>query len=117
MNKDCERLVLDAVLDGQLLQVVEYRAGMASVKKHVEPEGGKAIQGKVMVRHLVEIVGSKGFESMLVLEFLPETVTDPETVKIPWEKGRRYAFPISKMNRENGKATAFLDSKREVIPL
>jgi hypothetical protein len=115
--KPNEQKLLSAVLDGQLYLVAEYRGGLATVKRQVDKEDGKAKSGKVTVRHIIEIISLFGVDSVMMLQFMPETVTDPAAVKIPWEKGKKYAFPLTKMDRENGKATAFLDANREVIPL
>jgi hypothetical protein len=115
--KPNEQKLLSAVLDGQLYLAGEYRSGMASQKKFVDKGDGKAKANNVMVRHLIEVTGFFGVDSVTLLQFLPDTVTDPATVKIEWDKGKRYAFPISKVIREGGKTSGFIDGNREVIPL
>ncbi|MES2439898.1 MAG: hypothetical protein V4584_12550 [Verrucomicrobiota bacterium] len=115
--KPNEQKLLVAVLDGQLYLVGEYRGGAATGKKFADTTDGKAKTGKVMIRHMVETIGFFGVDSILLLQFLPDTVTDPASVKIEWEKGKRYAFPISKYGRDGGKTSGFLDGNREVIPL
>ena len=77
---------------------------------------GKA-KGKVTVRHLIEISGSAGLDSITVFQGVPESVIDPATVKISWEKGKLYGFPMVSLGREKGKTSCLLDNNREVIPL
>lgn len=108
--------LIDAVLDGQFYLVGEYRGGYVGKREFVDKNTGKAV-GKVSVRHLIEICGSAGVDSVTVFESVPLTVIDPATVKIPWVKGKRYAFPLVSLAREKGKTSALLDTSREVIPL
>jgi len=115
--KPNEQKLLAAILDGQIYVVGEFRSGLASAKKLVDSTDGKVKGGKVMVRILIEVEGFFGVEPVMLMQFLPESVTDPASVKIEWEKGKRYAFPLSKIGRENGKTSGFLDGNREVIPL
>lgn len=108
--------LLEAVLDGQLWIVAEYRASYVGRRDFVDKTDGKA-KGKVTVRHLIEVAGSAGVDSVTLFQSVPLTVTDPADVKIPWEKGKRYAFPLLSLQREKGKASGLLDLGREVIPL
>lgn len=108
--------LLEAVLDGQLYLVAEYRASHVGKREFVDKVDGKA-KGKVTVRHLIEVSGSAGIDSVTVFQSVHESVTDPALVKIDWVKGKRYAFPLVNISREKGKTTALLDTNREVIPL
>lgn len=108
--------LLEAVLDGQLYLVAEYRAGHVGKRDFVDKDTGKA-KGKVTVRHLIEVSGSAGIDSVTLFQSAPETVTDPASVKIEWAKGKRYAFPLVSIGRKEGKTTGLLDTSREVIPL
>lgn len=108
--------LLEAVLDGQLFLVAEYRASHVGRRDFVDKDTGKA-KGKVTVRHLIEVSGSAGIDSVTLFQSVPDDVTDPASVKIGFEKGKRYAFPLVNLAREKGKASGLLDTSREAIPL
>lgn len=111
-----EKKLLEAILDGQLYLVGEYRAGIATKREFVDKVDGKS-KGKVSVRHLIELAGTTGIDSVMLFQGVPETVTDPASIKLEWVKGKRYAFPIVTLGREKGKVSGLLDTNREVIPL
>jgi hypothetical protein len=116
MSSNAEKQLLDAVLEGQLYLVAEYRAGLATKREFVDTVTGKA-KGKVSVRHLIEVAGSSGIDSVTLFQGVPESVTDPAAVVLEWVKGKRYAFPLVTLGREKGKASGLLDGNRGVIPL
>ena len=116
MSASGEKQLLDAILDGQLYLVAEFRAGLASKREFVDKVTGKAKE-KVSVRHLIEVSGSSGIDSVTLFQGVPETVTDPASVKMEWQKGKRYAFPLVTLGREKGKTSGLLDTNRGVIPL
>ena len=116
MSAATEKQLLERILDGELYLVAEYRASHVVKREFVYKVDGKA-KGKVTVRHLIEVSGSAGLDSVTVFQSVPETITDPAAVKIPWEKGKRYGFPLVTMGREKGKTSGLLDTGREVIPL
>ncbi len=111
-----EKQLLDAILDGQLYLVGEYRAGIATKREFVDKVDGKA-KGKVSVRHLIEMTGAAGIDSVMLFQGVPESVTDPASIKLEWVKGKRYAFPLVSIGREKGKTSGLLDTNRGVIPL
>jgi hypothetical protein len=112
-----EKQLLEAIMEGQLFIVAEYRASNVSKREFVDKEDGKA-KGKVSVRHLIEMSGSRGIDSVTLFQSVPESVTDPATIKIEWVKGQRYAFPLVSIGREKGKNTSgLLDTSRGVIAL
>ena len=116
MSTSGEQQLLEAILEGQLFIVAEYRASHVGMRQFVDDDG-KA-KGKVSVRHLIEMTGSRGVDSVMLFQSVPETVTDPATIKIEWVKGQRYAFPLVKIGRERGQNTSgLLDTNRGVIPL
>jgi hypothetical protein len=53
----------------------------------------------------------------MLFQGVPESVTDPASIKIEWVKGKRYAFPLVNLSREKGKTSGLLDTGRAVIPL
>lgn len=116
MSASGEKQLLEAVLDGQFYLVAEYRAGIATKRDFVDKVTGKAKE-KVSVRHLIEVSGSSGIDSVTLFQGVPETVTDPAAVKMEWQKGKRYAFPLVSIGREKGKTSGLLDTNRGVIPL
>lgn len=116
MSAATEKQLLERVLDGELYVVAEYRASHVGKREFVDKVDGKA-KGKVTVRHLIEISGAAGVDSVTVFQSVPEAISDPAAVKIPWEKGKRYAFPMVTLGREKGKTSGLLDTSREVIPL
>lgn len=116
MSTSGELQLQAAILDGQLYLVAEYRGGLASKREFVDKETGKA-KGKVSVRHIIEVAGSLAIESVTLFQGVPESVTDPAAIKMEWEKGKRYAFPLVTLGREKGKASGLLDSNRGVIAL
>lgn len=111
-----EKQLLDAILDGQLYVVGEYRASIVSKRDFVDSVDGKS-KGKVMVRHLIEMAGSMGLDAVMLFQGVPATVTDPASIKIDWVKGNRYAFPLVNLSKEKGKTSGLLDTGRMVIPL
>lgn len=108
--------LLEAVLDGQLYLVAEYRASHVGKREFVDKEDGKS-KGKVTCRHLIEVSGCFGIDSVTVFQSIPENITDPAAVKIDLVKGKRYAFPFVSIGREKGKTSGLMDTNREVIPL
>jgi hypothetical protein len=122
VNSSGEKQLLDAILDGQLYLVAEYRAGLATKREFVDKVTGKAKE-KVSARHMIEVTGSAGIDSVTLFQGVPETETDPANVKMewqkgmPWQKGKRYAFPLVTLGREKGKTSGLLDTNRGVIPL
>lgn len=116
MSAATEKQLLDRLLDGELYIVAEYRASHVGKREFVDKDDGKA-KGKVTARHLIEISGANGLDSITLFQSVPLTVTDPSSVKIPWEKGKRYAFPLVTLAREKGKTSGLLDTNREVISL
>jgi hypothetical protein len=116
MSNAGEKQLLDRILDGELYVVAEYRASHVGKREFVDKVDGKA-KGKVTARHLVEISGARGLDAVTLFQSITETITDPSTVKIPWEKGKRYAFPLVTLGREKGKTSGLLDTSRDVISL
>ncbi len=115
MNSNQSEL-LGAILDGQLYLVGEYRASHVGRREFVDKVDGKA-KGKVSVRHLIEITGSAGIDSVTLFQGVPEAVTDPASITIVWIKGKRYGFPLVTLGREKGKTSGLLDTGRKVIEL
>ena len=111
-----EKQLLEAILDGELYLVGEYRAGIATKRELVDKVTGLA-KAKVSVRHLIELAGATGIDSVVLFQGVPETVTDPASIKLEWVKGKRYAFPLVTLGREKGKTSGLLDTGRGVIPL
>ena len=45
---------------------------------------------------------------MKIMQRLPEAITDPSQVKVDLERGKRYAFEVDALKKENGFATAWI---------
>ena len=65
---------------------------------------------------VVECMVGGGFGIVKIMQRLPEAVTDPTQVKVELERGKRYAFEVDALKKENGFATAWM-SLREPVPI
>lgn len=116
MSDAGQKELLDRILDGELYLVAEFRAKHVDKREFVDQVDGKA-KGKVVARLLVEISGSRGLDAVTLYQSVSLSVTDPAEVKIPWAKGKVYAFPLVSLDRKNGKTSGLLDTKRDVISI
>jgi len=103
-----------ALADGCYL-IGEFRAGYAGTRAFVDKEDGKC-KSRIDAHILVEMISEKGAQSAKLYLNPPAHVTDPKDVQIPWQKGKRYVFPIRGLKSEKGAISGGLDDRREVIP-
>lgn len=113
MSAASEKL-LQLILKGEVYLVGEYRGSHVGRRDFVDKTDGKS-KGKVVCHHLIEIAGRNGIHPVKLYQGVPLSVSNPEEVKISWEKGKRYAFPILSLEREKGRLSALLDGALETI--
>ena len=107
--------LLDKVLSGWFAIVGEFRGWNASSMGHLDRKTGLASK-RVVLTYVVECVVGGGFGIVKIMQRLPEAVTDPTQVKVELERGKRYAFEVDALKKENGFATAWM-SLREPVPI
>ena len=93
----------------------EFRGGRADIVGHVDRKTGLAMK-RIVVTYIVECWVGGGIGVVKIMQRLPEAVTDPSQVKIELERGKRYAFEVDALKKENGFATAWM-SLREPVPI
>ena len=107
--------LLEKVLSGWFAIVGEFRGWNASSMGHLDRKTGLASR-RVVLTFIVECVVGGGFGIVKIMQRLPEAATDPTQVKVELERGKRYAFEVDTLKKENGFATAWM-SLREPVPI
>ena len=107
--------LLDKVLVGWFAIVGEFRGSRADIMGHVSRKTGMANK-RVVVTYMVEAVVGGAFGVVKIMQRLPEAVTDPSQVKVELERGKRYAFEVDSLSKENGFATAWM-GLHEPLPI
>jgi hypothetical protein len=107
--------LLDKVLSGWFAIVGEFRGWNASSMGHLDRKTGLASK-RVVLTFVVECMVGGGFGIVKNMQRLPEAVTDPAQIKVALEKGKRYAFEVDALKKENGFTTAWM-SLREPVPI
>ena len=101
MTPETKKKLLEAVLAGEVYLVGEYRGSHIGERSFVDKNDGKK-KSFIGATHLVEISGKGKVEAVKMTQRIPDGITDPKMVPVPWEKGKRYAFPITRMGFKNG---------------
>jgi hypothetical protein len=107
--------LLEKVLSGWFAIVGEFRGWNASSMGHLDRKTGLASK-RVVLTFVVECVIRGRFGIVKIMQRLPEAVTDPSQVKVELERGKRHAFEVDALKKENGFATAWM-SLREPVPI
>ena len=107
--------LLERVLSGWFAIVGEFRGWNASSMGHLDRKAGLASK-RVVLTYVVECVVGGGFGIVKIMQRLPEAVTEPGQVKVELELGKRYAFEVDALKKENGFATAWM-GLREPVPI
>jgi hypothetical protein len=66
--------------------------------------------------HVKRLIHGRAPDKREARRQFPEAVTDPTQVKVELERGKRYAFEVDALKKENGFATAWM-SLREPVPI
>jgi hypothetical protein len=107
--------LLEKVLSGWFAIVGEFRGWNASSMGHLDRKTGLASK-RVVLTFVVECMIGGGFGIVKIMQRLPEAVTDPSQVKVELERGKRYAFEVDSLAKENGFATAWM-GLHEPLPI
>ena len=113
MSAQTEKL-LNEILKGELYIVGEYRGSHVGRREFVDKRDGRS-KGKVTCQHLIEVTGRNGIHPVKLFQPIPLTINNPDEVKILFQKGKRYAFPLLSLDRDKGRLSGLLDSNLETI--
>jgi hypothetical protein len=101
MNAENQKKLVEGILGGTVYVVGEYRGSHIGERAYVDKTDGKK-KSFMGATHLLEVSGNGRTEAYKLSQRVPDGVTDPKLVPVPWEKGKRYAFPINRMGFKTG---------------
>src|SRR5207302_5439306 len=106
--------LLKHVLRGRLVLVGEFRGAHAESAGYVNKRTGEAVS-YVRATYLVECACRGILERAIIRQKRPE-IEDPEQIKIPYEKGKLYAFFLEGFKLERGHFSGWIgDCESELI--
>lgn len=94
----------------------EYRGSKIERVDYVDKKDGKA-KGFVKVTHLVEVGLGGAVTAVRVDEKVPETITDPAQVKVPYKRGGTYLLRLSSLSSDKGNLEGRLFAGSAVVEL
>ncbi len=106
--------ITKAMLQGKIFLVGECRGAKVEVVRYVDKKTGQSC-AFTSLKILVE--RADGTETVQVSQFLARGEMDPQTVKIPTERGKAYAFELSGLESRSGFLSAKMQQEASPIPV
>jgi hypothetical protein len=102
-------------LSGWFVIVGEFRGWATQSQGYLDRKTGLASKRMVMT-YIVECTVAGAFGAVKIIQRLPEAVSDPSQVTVTLERGKRYAFEVDGLKKENGYCIAWL-GLRDPVPI
>jgi hypothetical protein len=94
----------------------EYRGTKVERIDFVDKKDGKA-KGFIKATHLVEVGLGGAVSAVRVDEKIPENITDPAQVKVPYKRGGFYLFRLASLTNDKGNLEGRLVAGSAVVEL